>query len=197
MYKKEETLLEKVHLVRGMFFPVVMYGCEIWTIKKAEHQRIGAFELWCWRVLLRVPWTARISNQSIPKKINPEYSLQGLMLNWSSNTLTTLHKELTHWKRPWCWERLRAGEKRVTEDEIVAWHHRLNGHEFEQTPGESEGQGSLVCCSPWDAKSQKLLNNWITVYARHLSVNRCCSTVWSMINWIRKCSTVDAMKIWL
>jgi len=89
------------------------------------------------------------------------------------------------------------GEKRVPEDEIVAWHHRLNGHEFEQTPGDSEGQGSLACCSPWDAKSQKLLNDWITIYARYLSVNRCCSTVWSMINWILKCSTVDAMKIWL
>ena len=92
-----------------MVFPVVSYGCEIWTIKKAEHWRIHAFELWCWRVLLRVPWTARISNQSILKEINPDCSLQGLMLNWSSNTLTTWHKELTHWKRPWCWERLRAG----------------------------------------------------------------------------------------
>ena len=74
------TLPTKVHLVKAMLFPVVMYGCESWTIKKAEHQRIDAFELWCWRRLLRVPWTARISNQSILKEINPEYSLKGLML---------------------------------------------------------------------------------------------------------------------
>ena len=70
----------KVHLVKTMVFPVVMYGCECWTIKKAEHQRIDAFELWCWRRLLRVPWTARRSNQSILKEINPEYLLEGLML---------------------------------------------------------------------------------------------------------------------
>ena len=74
------TLLTKVHLVKGMVFLVVMYGCESWTIKKAEHRRIDAFELWCWRRLLRVPWTARRANQSILKEISPEYSLEGLML---------------------------------------------------------------------------------------------------------------------
>ena len=74
------TLLTKVHILKAMFFPVVMYGCESWTIKKAERQRIDAFELWCWRRYLRVPWTARRSNQSILKKINLEYSLEGLML---------------------------------------------------------------------------------------------------------------------
>ena len=73
-------MLTKVHLVKAMVFPVVMYGCESWTIKKAEQRRIDAFELWCWRGLLRVPWTARRSNQSIPKEISPEYSLEGLML---------------------------------------------------------------------------------------------------------------------
>ena len=77
---KDTTLTTKVHLVKAMVFPVVMYGCENWTIKKAEHRRIDAFELWCWRRLLRVPWTARISNQSILKEISPEYSLEGLML---------------------------------------------------------------------------------------------------------------------
>ena len=74
------TLPTKVHLVKAMFFPVVMYGCESWTVKKAEHRRIDAFELWCWRRLLRVPWTARRSNQSILKEISPEYSMEGLML---------------------------------------------------------------------------------------------------------------------
>ena len=77
---RDITLPTKVHLLKAMVFPVVMYGCESWTIKKAEHQRIDAFELWCWRRLLRVPWTARRSNQSILKEISPEYSLEGLML---------------------------------------------------------------------------------------------------------------------
>ena len=77
---RDITLLTKVHLVKAMVFPVVMYRCESWSIKKAEHQRVDAFELWCWRRLLRVPWTARRSNQSILKEINPEYSLEGLML---------------------------------------------------------------------------------------------------------------------
>ena len=77
---RDITLLTKVHLVKAMVFPAVMYGCENWTIKKAEHQRIDAFELWCWRRLLRVPWTERKSNQSIPKEISPGCSLEGLML---------------------------------------------------------------------------------------------------------------------
>ena len=77
---RDITLPTKVHLVKAMIFPVVIYGCESWTIKKAECQRIGAFELWCWRKLLRVPWTARRSNQSILKEISPEYSLEGLTL---------------------------------------------------------------------------------------------------------------------
>ena len=88
-----------------------MYECEGWTIKKAECWRTEAFELWCWRRLLRIPWTARRSNQSILKEINPEYLLEGLMWNWSSNTLATWCEEPTHWKRPWYWERLRAGEE--------------------------------------------------------------------------------------
>ena len=86
---RDITLLAKVHLVKAMVFPVVMYGCECWTIKKAERRRIDAFELWCWRRLLRVPWTARRSNQSILKEINPEYSLEGLMLKLNSSTLAT------------------------------------------------------------------------------------------------------------
>ena len=95
-----------------MVFPVVIwYGCESRTIKKAEHQRIDAFELWCWRRHLRVPWTARRSNQSILKEISPEYSLEGLMLKLKLQYFGHWHKELTHLKRPWCWERLKAGEE--------------------------------------------------------------------------------------
>ena len=94
-----------------MIFPVVMYRCESWTVKKGERQGIDAFELWCWRRLLRVPWTARRSNQSILKEISPGYSLEGLMLKLKVHTLATSCEELTHWKRSWCWEGLGAGGK--------------------------------------------------------------------------------------
>ena len=96
-----------MHIVRAMVFLVVKYGCEIWTIKKAKHWRTDTFELWCWRRLMRVPCTAR-SNQSIWKKINPEYPLKGLMLKLNSNTLAIWCRELNHWKRLWCWERLKV-----------------------------------------------------------------------------------------
>ena len=92
-----------------MVFPVVIYGCESWTIKKAEHWRIDAFELWCWRRLLRVPWMARRSNQSILKEISPEYSLEGLMLKLKLHSLATWWEKTLMLKRPWCWEGLRAG----------------------------------------------------------------------------------------
>ena len=92
-----------------MIFPVVVYGCESWTIKKAECWRTDVFELWCWRRLLRVPWTARRSNQSILKEISPEYSLEGLMLKLTLQYFSHWCKELTHLKRPWCWERLKEG----------------------------------------------------------------------------------------
>ena len=91
-----------------MVFPVVMYGYESWTVKKAEYQRVDVFELWCWRRLLRVPWTARRSNQSILKEISPEYSLEELMLKLKLQYFGTWCKELTHWKKPWCCERLKA-----------------------------------------------------------------------------------------
>ena len=106
---RDITLSTKVHLVKAMVFPMVMYRCKSWTLKKAECRRIDAFELWCWRRLLRVPWTARRSNQSILKEISPGYSLEGLMLKLKLNTLATWCEELTHLKRPRYWERLRAG----------------------------------------------------------------------------------------
>ena len=108
---RDIPLPTKICLAKAMVFPVVMYGWESCTIKKAEHQRIDAFELWCWRRLLRALWTARRSNQSILKEINPEYLLEGLMLNWKSNTLATWCEELTYWKGPWCWERLKVGRE--------------------------------------------------------------------------------------
>ena len=107
---RDVTLPTKVRLVKAMIFPAVMYGCESWTTNKAECRRIDAFELWYWRRLLRVPWTARRSIQPTLKEISPENSQEGeYSRSWNSNTLATWCKELTHWKRPWCWERLKAG----------------------------------------------------------------------------------------
>ena len=126
---RDITLPTKVHLVRAMAFPVVMYGCESRTVKKAEHWRIDAFELWCWRRLLRVPWTARRSNQSILKGISPEYSLEGLMLK-----LKLCPPDVKNWligKDHDAGKDWRQEEKGMTEDEMVWWHHQLYGHEFE------------------------------------------------------------------
>ena len=106
---RDITLPTKVHLVKTMFFPVVMYGCESWTIKKAEHWRIDGFELWCWRRLLRVPWTARSSNQSILKETVLNIHWKDWCWSWNSNTLATWCEELTHWKGHWCWVRLKVG----------------------------------------------------------------------------------------
>ena len=128
---RDITLLTKVRIVQAMVFPVVMYQCKSWTIKKAEHQRIDAFELQCWRRFLRVPLTARRSNQSILKEIKPEYSLEGLMLKlqYFGHLMRRANK------RPWCWERLKQEKIRAKDDEMVGWRHWLNGHELEQTPG--------------------------------------------------------------
>ena len=106
---RDVTLPTKVRLVKAIVFPVVMYGCESWTINKAEYWRIDAFELWCWRRLLRVPWTARRSNPSILKEISPECSLEGLMLKLKLQYFGYLMRKGSHLKRPWCWERLKAG----------------------------------------------------------------------------------------
>ena len=141
------SLTTKVHIVKA----IVMCGCENWTIKKAEHQRTDAFNLWCWRRLLRAPWTARRSKHSIPKEINPEYSLAGLVLKLKLQYFGQLMRRANSLAKPWCWESMRAEKvekKEETEDEMVGWHHWLNGHDFEQTPADSEGQGSLACCSP-------------------------------------------------
>ena len=149
---RDMTLPTKVHLVKAVVFPVVIYGCESWTTKKAEHRRTDAFELWCWRRLLRVPWTARRSNQFILKEISPGCSLEGLMLKLKLQYFGHLMQRANLWERLWLWERLKAKEEQGAEDEMVWKYHQLNGHEFEQTPGDSEEQGSLLCCSPWGHK---------------------------------------------
>ena len=133
-----------------MVFPVVMYGCKSWTIKKAECQRIYAFELWCWRRLLRIPWTARGSTQSNLNETNPEYSLEELMLKLKLQYFGHLiGKSWLTGKDPDAGKDWRQGEKGATEGEMVGWHHWLNGHELKQTPGDRERQGSLACCSSW------------------------------------------------
>ena len=106
---RDINLPTKIYLVKAMVFPVVMYECESWIIMKAEHQRIDAFELWCWRRLLRVPWIARRSNQSILKEISPEYSLEALMLKLKLQYFGHLMRRTDSLERPWCWERLKAG----------------------------------------------------------------------------------------
>jgi len=144
-----------------MVFPVVMYRCESWTIKKAEHWRIDAFELWCWRRLLRVPWTARRSNQSILKEISPECSLQGLMLKLKLQYFGHLMQRTDSFERdPDTGKDWRQEEKGMTEDEMVGWHHRLNGCEFESTPGAGDGQEGLACCSPWGCKESDM-TEWL------------------------------------
>ena len=144
------------------FFPIVMYGCKSWTPKKAEHWRIDAFELWCWRRLLRVPWTARRSNQSILKELSPGCSLRTdaeaeTPILWPPDV-----KSWLIWKDPDARKDRGQKEKGMTEDEMVGWHHWLRGHEFEQAPGVGDGQGSLVCCSPWGHKESDTTEqvNW-------------------------------------
>ena len=129
---RDITLPTKVHLVKAMVFPVVMYGCESWTIKKAERWRIDALELWCWKRLLRVPWTARRSNQSIQKEISPEYSLEGLMLKLKFQYFGYLMRRTDSFEKTLdAGKDWRQEEKGTAEDEMVGWHHRLDGHEFE------------------------------------------------------------------
>ena len=128
---RDITLPTKVRLVKGMVFPVVMCGYESWTVKKAERRRIDAFELWCWRRLLRVPWTTRRSNQSILKEISPEDSLEWLMLKlkpllWPPDVQSWITGKDPDTGKDW-----RQEKKGTTEDEMVGWHHRLNEHEFE------------------------------------------------------------------
>ena len=158
---RDITLSTKVRLGKAMIFPVVMYGCKSWTIKKDEHRRIDIFELWCWRSLLRVPWTARKSNQSILKEIQPVYPKGDQSWVFIGRTYVEAETPML-WppdvKSSLIWKDSDAGkdwgqkEKGMTEDEIVGWHHRLNGHGFGWTLGVSVGQGSLACYGLWGCK---------------------------------------------
>ena len=151
---RDDTLPTKVCLVKAMVFPVFMYGCESWTIKKVECWRTDASELWYWRSLLRVPWTARRSNQSTLKEINSEYSLEGLMLKLKLQYFSHLTQRANSSEKTLMLGKTEGRRRR--ERQRIRWldgFTDLNGCEFQQVPGDGEGQGSLVCYSPWGHRS--------------------------------------------
>ena len=158
---RDITFPTNAHLAKVLAFPVVMYGCESWTIKKAEYQRIDAFELWCWRRPLRVPWTANRSNQAILKEMSPEYSLEGLMLKLKLQYFGHLMQRADSLERTLMLGNI-EGRKR---SRWQRWHHRLNGHEFQQAPEMLEDKETwhsavhgVTCVCP----SQTQLNDWTT-----------------------------------
>ena len=156
--KQRHYFANKSRLVKAMVFSVVMYRCESWTINKSGQGRINAFELWCWRRLLRVPWTARRSNQSTLKEIIPGCFLEGMMPKLKLQYFGHLKNWLIG-KDPDAGKGWRQEEKGTTEDEIVGWHHSLNERGFAWTPGVGDGQGGLAC---WFMGSQRVRHDWAT-----------------------------------
>ena len=160
---RDISLPTKVHLAKAMVFPVVMYECERWTVKKPEHWRIDAFELWCWRRFLRVPWTARRSYQPILKEISPGSSLEGLMLKLKLQYFGHLMRRADSFEKTLMLGKIKGRRRRRQQRyEVVGWHHRLSEHEFEQILADSEWQGSLPCCSPWGLEELDMIEwlNW-------------------------------------
>ena len=165
---RDITFPTKFRLIKTMVFPVVMYGCESWTVKKAEHQRIDAFELWCWRRLLRVLWTARRSNQSIHSRGGQSWVFFGRTdakaetpILWLPHAKSWLIGKDPDAGRDW------GQEEETTEDEMAGWHHGLDGRESEWTPGVGDGQGGLACCDSWGHKE--------------LDMTECLN--WTELNW--------------
>ena len=169
IFKNRDIIVStKVHLVKAMVFLVVMCGCESWTIKKAEHWRIDAFELWYWRRPLRVPLTARKSNQSILKEISPEYSLEGLMLKLKLQYFGHLMQRTDSLEKTLMLGKIEGSRRRGWPKMMVEWHHWLDEHEFEQALGVGDGQGGLVCCSLWGHKELDTTEwlNWTELSAK-------------------------------
>ena len=194
---RDITLPTKVCLVKAMVFPVVMYGYESWTVKKAERQRIDGFELWCWRRVLRVPWTARRSHQSILKEISPGISLEGMMLKLKLQYFGYPCKELSHWKRLWCLEGLGAGG----EGDDLGWdgwyHHRFNGRESEWTAGDGDGQGGLACCDSWGLKESDTTErlNWTELSAEFPINALLCWCSWFRVSNFKNLCCVQRLSV--
>ena len=174
---RDITLPTTVCLVKSMVFPVVMYGCESWTIKKAEHWRTDAFELWCWRRLLRVPLTARRSNQSNLKEISPVCSLEGLILKLKLEYFGYLMRRTESLEKTLMLAGIEGRRRRGRmEDEMVGWHHWLNGHGFGWTLGVGNGQGGLVNCGSWGCKMSDTTEwlNWTELKLRKKCLSKSC-----------------------
>ena len=186
---RDITLPTKVHLVKAMVFPVVMYGCESWTMKKAERQRIGAFELWCWRRLLRVPWTARRSNQCILKEICPGFSLEGMMLKLKLHYFGHLVWRVDSLEKTvmlgGIGGRRRRGRQRMRWLDGITDSMDVNLSELRELVME----GGLACCDSWGCKESKTterlnwteMSDWTTVTTRAIS-SKTATTLWSS-NW--------------
>ena len=162
---KNIALLTKVHILKAMFFPVVMYRCE--SHKEGWEPKNWSFKLWCWR-RLESPLDSRDINQSVLKEINPEYSLEGLMLSWSSNTLATWCQGPTHWKRPWCWERLRTGGERGNKGWDGWMDHWFNGHESSKPWGTVKDWGAWCAAVRGVTKSWARLSDSTTTTANRI-----------------------------
>ena len=167
-----------------------MYGCESWTVKKAECRKIDAFELWCWRRLLRVPWTARRSNQSILKEISPGCSLEGLMLKQKLQYFGHLMRRADSSEKILMLGKIEGRRRRgTTEDEMVGWHHRHNGHGFGWTVGVGDGQGDLAYCGSWGRKELDTTKrlSWTELKHNHIYL-RLYSNIKQQISTMQNCN---------
>ena len=183
--------MTNVHLVKAMVFPS-MYECKSWTIKKTEHQRIDAFELWYLRRLLRVPWTARRSNQSILKEISPEYSLEILMLRLKLQYFGHLMWRTDSLKITLMLGKIEDRRRRGWQSENIGWHHQLDGHEFEQALGVGDGQGNLACFSPWGCKELGR-TEWLN-WTEDLTGYSLLSSEMKLLNYINY--SIETIFIW-